>query len=85
MTNLIEFSIGQQYENRKGAYEVLKIEGDCMRIRWENGEEVDTTLTMQSHIMRRMQYESEQIAQKKFTAPFTESGIPKGWKHRIIR
>ena len=57
--NGIQFEVGQQYENMKGAYEVLSIEGDDMCIRWETGEEVVTTVKMQRRITERMQRERE--------------------------
>jgi len=57
--NGIQFEVGQQYENTKGAYEVLAIEGDAMRIRWLTGEEVVTTMKMQRRIIERMQRERE--------------------------
>lgn len=55
----IEFEVGQKYENRKGEYEVLSINDKDMRIRWENGEEIETTVTMQRQIIDRMQREIE--------------------------
>ena len=57
--NGIQFEVGQQYENAKGTYEVLAIEGDAMCIRWETGEEVVTTVKMQRRIIERMQRERE--------------------------
>ena len=38
--SIIQFEVGQKYENMKGVYEVLSIEGNAMRIRWESGEEI---------------------------------------------
>ena len=57
--NGIQFEVGHQYENTKGAYEVLSIEGEDMCIRWETGEEVVTTVKMQRRIIERMQRERE--------------------------
>ena len=82
MPNLVEFLIGQQYENRKGSYEVLEIQGDAMRIRWNDGKEVDTTATMQSHIIDRMQRELERLIQNKVAPKSRESASLNGW-HRI--
>ena len=84
MLNLVEFLIGQQYENRKGAYEVLEIQGDAMRIRWNDGEEADTTATMQSHIIDRMRRELERLTQNKIAPKSRESAAPNGW-HRSRR
>jgi len=50
----IKFKIGQEHENMKGVYKVLAIDRDAMRIRWENGEEVTTTVALQSRIIERM-------------------------------
>jgi|GEM_PF-2291184 hypothetical protein len=58
--NGIQFEVGQQYENTKGAFEVLTIEGEDMRIRWATGEEVATTVKMQRRINERMQRERDQ-------------------------
>lgn len=55
----IEFAVGEKYENMKGSYEVLTIRGDAMRIRWDDGEEVMTTRTLQAQIIHRMQMERE--------------------------
>ena len=51
---LMEFEVGEKYENMKGVYEVLSIDQDTMRIRWESGEEITTTVTLQSRIIERM-------------------------------
>jgi len=85
MINLIEFSVGQQYENRKGVYEVLEVGGDTMRIRWEDGEEADTTVTTQSHIIRRMQHELDRTASNEINTTPKKVEMAKGWQHRIIR
>lgn len=64
MTDII-FKVGQEYENRKGVYEVLGVEDDVMRIRWENGEEVATTRDLQSRIIESMYRELACIKAKK--------------------
>jgi len=61
----IEFEVGKKYENMKGVYEVLSIDRNDMRIRWENGEEVDTTVAFQNRIIQRMQGEKEKPEPKK--------------------
>jgi hypothetical protein len=53
----IKFRIGQEHENMKGVYKVLAIDRDAMCIRWENGEEVTTPVTLQSRIIERMHRE----------------------------
>ncbi len=55
--NDIEFEVGEKYENVKGVYEVLSIQGNTMRIRWESGEEIDTTASLQNQIIMRMRGE----------------------------
>lgn len=61
----IEFKIGQEYENRKGVYEVLALDKDVMSIRWENGEEVTTTADLQRRIIESMNHELASIRTKK--------------------
>ncbi len=55
--SIIQFEVGQKYENMKGIYEVLLIEGNAMRIRWESGEEIMTTVSLQRQIIMRMRQE----------------------------
>jgi len=43
----------------KGFYEVLSIDGNTMRIRWETGEEINTTMSMQRQIIMRMEREQK--------------------------
>lgn len=51
------FFKGCHYENMKGAYEVLSIEGARMRIRWESGEESETEVELQDRILSRIERE----------------------------
>ena len=55
-----KFEVGKKYENVKGVYEVLSIDKNEMRIRWENGEEVNTTIYLQNRIIERIQNEKEE-------------------------
>jgi hypothetical protein len=55
--SIIKFEVGQKYENMKGIYQVLSVEGNAMRIRWENGEEIMTTVSLQRQILMRMRQE----------------------------
>lgn len=57
--NIIKFEVGDRYENMKGFYEVLSIDGNTMRIRWETGEEINTTMSMQRQIIMRMEREQK--------------------------
>lgn len=61
----IEFKVGQEHENMKGVYKVLAVKGDTLSICWESGEEVTTTVTLQSRIIERMQRERELIRGKR--------------------
>ncbi|MBI5018606.1 MAG: hypothetical protein HZB55_24390 [Deltaproteobacteria bacterium] len=51
------FSKGCHYENMKGTYEVLSLDGNTMRIRWENGEESETDVKLQDRILSRFERE----------------------------
>ena len=55
--NHIEFEVGKKYENMRGVYEVLSIDPNTMRIRWESGEEITTNISLQSQIIERMRRE----------------------------
>jgi hypothetical protein len=55
--SIIQFEVGEKYENMKGVYEVLSVEGNSMRIRWESGEEIMTTVTLQRQIIMRIRQE----------------------------
>jgi hypothetical protein len=55
----IEFIVDGQYENEKGVFSVLSIQGDRMVIRWENGEEITTSIELQTRIAERRQWERQ--------------------------
>ena len=59
----MEFTVGEHYENLKGVYKVISIEGDAMRICWESNEEVDTTVTQQERIIQNMDRERQELEQ----------------------
>ncbi|MBW1742650.1 MAG: hypothetical protein JRJ47_04370 [Deltaproteobacteria bacterium] len=61
----IEFKIGQEHENMKGAYKVLEVGKDAIRICWETGEEISTTAPLQNRIIERMDRERMLIKAKK--------------------
>jgi hypothetical protein len=61
----VEFEVGEKYENMKGIYEVLSIDRNTMRIRWESGEEITTTVSLQSRIIIRMTQEPEKSKKEK--------------------
>lgn len=81
MNEEIRFEVGEKYENMKGIFEVIAIHRDEMDIRWENGEEISTSIALQQRIIERMQHEremeKEQLAQKKkATAAATKARKP---------
>jgi hypothetical protein len=55
----VKFEIGEKYENMKGTYEVLSIDRNTMRIRWDSGEEITTTVSLQSRIVKRIRREQQ--------------------------
>ena len=61
----VKFEIGKKYENVKGAYEVLSIDRNTMRIRWDSGEEITTTVDLQSQIIMRMRREQREREEAK--------------------
>lgn len=63
MDNII-FKVGRIYENMKGLYEVLSINGETMIIQWENGEKTVTTKKLQARIIQRMQDEREFVSKE---------------------
>ncbi len=76
--HLVKFEVGEHYNNRKGKYEVLGINGDAMHIRWKVGEEVITSVALQSRIVDNMQQELERLALNKVAAPQKKSAVSRG-------
>jgi len=56
----IKFVVDEQYENEKGMFTVLSIKKNDMVIRWESGEEIQTTVELQTTIQARRQWEQLQ-------------------------
>jgi hypothetical protein len=52
-----EFLVDETYENEKGVFTVKSIKKGDMVIRWENGEEAQTSILFQSRIQKRRQWE----------------------------
>lgn len=76
MAEKIEFRVGDQYENQKGVYEVISLDSakKTMVIRWENGEEIESSLELQEKIIRNMQFkklsfEKQADAKPKYSLP----------------
>lgn len=59
------FAPGARYENRRGLYEVISIDGDSMRIRWDTREEANTSLALQRKILANMDREFTEATEQK--------------------
>jgi hypothetical protein len=67
--NDIQFKVGQEHENMKGAYKVLAVKKDTICICWENGEQATSAAALQSRIIERMHQERAQIRAKRGAKP----------------
>ena len=56
-TPIHPFRTGERYENRRGLFEVVSINGDSLHIRWDTGEIVNTSVELQAKILRNMEKE----------------------------
>ena len=45
------FVVGEQYPSHRGMYKVIRIEGEKMWIRFDDGEEVETDVKFQQRII----------------------------------
>jgi hypothetical protein len=63
--NDIQFKVGQEHENMKGAYKVLTVKKDTICICWENGEQATSAAALQSRIIERMHQERARIRAKR--------------------
>lgn len=64
------FRIGERYENRRGVFEVVSLDEDSMRIRWDTGEEINTSVTFQAKILANMDRDfAEATVQKRGKTP----------------
>ena len=52
------FLVGGRYRNRTGRYEVLEINGNRLRVAYDNGDEALLNAEMQSRIIRNMEQET---------------------------
>ena len=63
MLERIVFEIGRRYRNRIGWYEVLNIQHEQMRIRYElNGREDDVSVRIQTRILENISLEEERVS-----------------------
>jgi hypothetical protein len=58
-----DFKVGEEYTNEKGIFKVISIKAEQMIIRWENGEELKSTVDIQRRIQERRT--QERIAEEK--------------------
>jgi hypothetical protein len=64
------FHPGERYENRRGLFEVISVEGNAMRIRWDTGEEINTSVAFQAKILTNMDREfAEATVQRRGKTP----------------
>lgn len=54
------FQVGSNYENEKGPFQVLAIQGEWMLIEWDGGEQLKTKVAFQEKIQQRMEKEALQ-------------------------
>jgi hypothetical protein len=76
----IVFEVDGQYENEKGPFTVLSMNRDEMVIRWESGEEITTSLELQTRIAERRQWEKMKREAEALAA--TKSGKSGSGKNR---
>lgn len=86
MDEAIEFIVGGKYENVKGVYQVISITGDSMVIRWENGEEISSSIELQQRIIENMRSREQRTQDENSPKPVNKtskvSGDPfTGLKH----
>lgn len=54
------FKVGSTYENEKGPFRVLAIQGEWMQIEWDDGEQLKTKIGFQEKIQERMERDARQ-------------------------
>ena len=80
MADDFNFEVGAFYENMKGAYEVISIRKNEMVIRWDNGNEIATTVDLQKRIIERMALEKESMHRESQKKTAGGKGNKKGQK-----
>ena len=83
MAEDFNFEVGAFYENMKGAYEVLSIRKNEMVIRWDNGNEIATTVELQKRIIERMALEKETKQRDSQKKAAGDKGKKGGRKNRV--
>lgn len=65
-----QFQVGGRYENRKGVFEVLSMDGPNMTFRWDTGKEMTSSIELQAKIFRNIERERiAAITKKGYRAP----------------
>lgn len=54
------FQVDSTYENEKGSFRVIAIEGEWMLVEWDDGEQLKTKVAFQEKIQERMEREALQ-------------------------
>ena len=54
------FKVGESYSNRYGRYQVLSIDDPKMRVRYEDGREINLTIAIQTQILEGIQLAEQQ-------------------------
>ena len=53
------FKVGERYENEKGEYEVVSIDGATMVVRWDDGSTWEGSVALQARILERIVLDEE--------------------------
>jgi hypothetical protein len=56
---MVDFEVGQEYENRKGKYKVLEIANSKMSVEYEDGSTTDLSIAIQQRIWENILTERE--------------------------
>ncbi len=66
---MVTFLVGQRYRNRKGEYEILEIQGDSMKLRYNDGSQQILSISIQATIFENMQREEMLLIKSKKPSP----------------
>jgi hypothetical protein len=83
MADDFNFEVGAIYENMKGPFEVIEIRKNEMVIRWDNGDEIVTTVDLQKRIIERMAVEKEEQQRDRQKKASSGKGNKRGQKKRV--
>ena len=83
MAEDFNFEVGAIYENMKGPYEVISIRKNELIIRWDDGNEIATTVALQRRIIERMALEKELMQRDRQKKAPGEKGKKGGLKKQV--